>query len=123
MKHSTVRRNARYIIDSITKILSKVAQNVADFIPFSSKKLLEILIKFFIEKNTLEAKATKNTITICEAPQVQDKLNKEIISSVGSSSAENNMVKEEGLQRMLHQKVVVLESLRLCLLTLWCHIH
>ena len=71
MKHSTVIHNAQYIIDSITKILNKVARNVADSIPFSSKKLLKILIKFFIEENTLESKATKNTITVCEAPRIK----------------------------------------------------
>ncbi|KAK1367723.1 BURP domain-containing protein [Heracleum sosnowskyi] len=45
-----------------------LARNLADSIPFSSKKLPEILSKFSVKQNTLASKIMKRTIDECEAP-------------------------------------------------------
>ncbi|XP_077232298.1 uncharacterized protein LOC143868474 [Tasmannia lanceolata] len=43
-------------------------RGVAQFIPFSSSKLSDILNKFLISPGSLDAKAVKETLSICEAP-------------------------------------------------------
>lgn len=45
-----------------------LARNLADSIPFSSKKLPEILSKFSVKQNSLASKIMKRTIDECEAP-------------------------------------------------------
>ncbi|KAL1834664.1 hypothetical protein DCAR_0104874 [Daucus carota subsp. sativus] len=44
---------------------------VADSIPFSSNKVLEIFEKFSVKQNTLESEAIKNTLKECEAPGIK----------------------------------------------------
>ena len=90
----------------------------------SDKEMVSLCREFLNASTDTTSISLKWIMTnLVKHPQVEDKPNKEIISGVGSSSAENNVVKKEDLQRMSYLKVVVLEGLRLYLLILWCHIH
>ncbi|XP_030503720.2 BURP domain protein RD22 [Cannabis sativa] len=67
-----IKTNLNFIINNTTRPTLFLPRQIAQSIPFSSKKLLEIFTKFSLKPHSVEAEMVKKTIKECEEDNDHD---------------------------------------------------